>query len=125
MNVRWLSGFWEGEGSVGCYDKTSQQKHYRAYPTMVLSWSITQKEKWPLRKIKEYLGYGSLYKNRASGVNGVPIWGFACYNANTYKVIKKIRQHLISPRRKRQIAKALRIWKQFKRDKAAKKEGKE
>ena len=56
QDIIWIAGFYEGEGSAGCYENRPNQ--------WTLHVSLTQKERQVLDWVREQYGFGSIYCNR-------------------------------------------------------------
>lgn len=61
----WLVGFFEGEGSCGCY-LSEKNKHGKGFTQYKLQATISQKEREILDHIKEVLQCGSVAINKGS-----------------------------------------------------------
>lgn len=77
INWHWLAGFWEGEGSCGHY-VYFDKKQNKIKPRLAVS--LAQKQKKPLLKVKEFIGYGSIYKMK----NGVYVMSFKSSQARGF-----------------------------------------
>lgn len=62
-DLTWLTGFWEGEGCVGCY-KMNYVNRGKKYKRYILNVSVAQKEKMLINWVKDSLGYGSIYQDK-------------------------------------------------------------
>lgn len=98
MNWEYLAGFLDGEGSCGCYHYRHKQGHY----FWKLSCSVSQKERNILDEIKEFIGYGSIWRMRK-------IWCLGFNNAQAREFLKNWLFYSKSDRRKIQIRKALDV----------------
>jgi len=102
MNERdwaWIAGFFEGEGSCGCYFSER-----RKGPVYKLQASISQKERQVLDHIKSLVGIGSVAPNKGS--YGV-MWHWRVDSAGARAFLHAIQPYLRSDKKKDQVAKAL------------------
>lgn len=113
MNIYWIAGFWEGEGSCGVYIKKSQRDYYKPYYSKVLKVSCVQKEKYPLVLIQRYFKVGNIWTVKHSGCNKVKMYSWDCANKKAFYVLRKLQPYLRSPRRRKQVSLALRLYKEY------------
>ena len=94
----WLAGFYEGEGSCGCYTNGRKGNKYR------LMVSISQKDPRVLDYIKQSLERGSVTKNKTTyGV--IHAWRVCSANARWF--LNQIRPHMRTPLKISQVDAAL------------------
>ena len=107
----WLVGFYEGEGSCGCYRKTSYSKagEKYVYPHGSLTVTIAQKDRQIIDWIQKKLGYGSVrIRPQKSTSLGGSVWIWNACHSDAYRFLRLIRPYLKINRRKVQLAKALK-----------------
>lgn len=102
--LNWLGGFFDGEGSAGCY-------HFKGagVPFTQLKITLRQKDEKILNLVKETLGYGSVchdYKKKG-------MYGWYCSSANGRKFLKLILPYLRTDHKRSQVKEALRKDKQL------------
>ena len=103
----WLAGFYEGEGTCGCY-KYKQNTCYR------LSMIIVQKQKEILNKIKRFIKCGSIirtFKNDQFGKRHCYQFMLQCAKARWF--LNKILPYCRSKYKINQILKALTLDKKY------------
>jgi hypothetical protein len=109
-DLLWLVGFYEGEGSCGCYRKTCTSKTGKLYiyPNGYLSVTISQKDKQSVHWIQKQLGYGSIrMRPQQSSSLGGSIWIWNANHRDAVKFLTMIKPYLKLNRRKVQLIKAL------------------
>jgi len=100
--LHWLAGFFEGEGSCGCY--LSQKNKKGKYKTYKLQASISQKDRRILDDIKEKIGCGWISKNEYSYGK---VWHWRCDSANGRHFLNLILPYMRTPHKKKQVLSAL------------------
>lgn len=96
-------GFYEGEGSCGCYSIKSK----KIYKYNVLTVSISQKEKRVIKWIRTILGFGSINKITKSGINKITMWRWKATNKNARKFLMSIKPFMRHPGKILQLESAL------------------
>ena len=100
---RWIAGFWEGDGSAGCY--FYKRRHWIWHRSIV---QLVQKDKEPLKIIKQMVGYGSLRLYKGSGFSKTnKYWKYSICSLQALKFIKNILPFVKSKRRITQLQKTL------------------
>ncbi len=112
VNWAWITGFYEGEGSVGCY-KRHELRAGHHYNYHFLKFTIGQKEKTPLQLIKQAMGCGYLYHTNNRGLGGGKIWMLQFTHAQGRRFAKQIRPFMCSPKKIQQLTRALRLDKKY------------
>ena len=103
MNWDYVAGFYEGEGTCGAYFckyKNKNEEKTRFYYRLQVG--ITQNEKFILNEIKNFVGFGKIYKHG----NG---FQYNFTNNNARKFLCKILSYCHSKYKMKQIKKALLI----------------
>lgn len=115
--LAYLAGFWEGEGSCGCYNRRAivNGKPY-SYKNRTLAADMSQKYKNVLVWTRSKLGYGWIYKAVKCKKFGTPIFTWRCTQQNAYSFLTSILPFMHSPYRRKQIATSLRKWSQYAKD---------
>lgn len=89
MNIDYIAGFFDGEGSFGLYGKIKRPKV-----------SITQTDFDILEKIRIFLGMGQVYKLSKRKDNWKDSWIFTITNReDCLKFVKLIKPHLLLERK--------------------------
>lgn len=99
MNWNWIAGFYEGEG----YAATQIHKNKTSLSS-VLHLVLVQKEKSVLTQIYKFYGAGGM-RQRADGV-----WYYYLYGKSAAVFAKRILPRMYSPRKIKQLTKALKKW---------------
>jgi hypothetical protein len=98
-NLAWAAGFLEGEGSFSA-----------SRPSMSLYISAKQVQLWPLKRLRKLFG-GNIYIH--TGISGkfnkdvIPQWAMS--GARAVGLMMTLFR-LMSPRRQKQIRKAIKLW---------------
>jgi hypothetical protein len=95
IDLAWVAGFWEGEGSIGCYNA----KASKSYQFVV---TFTQKNRLILEWLKKHFGGSIGYKVD----NNSHYWSLCLSKANAIHCIELLRPYIKMPRRLRQIKRA-------------------
>lgn len=107
-NLNWLAGFWEGEGSVGCYfhkiKSVGLVKRKSSGGRYILQVSVSQKEKYLIDYFKSCLEYGNIWQDKKSKVW---IWRACAKQARDF--LERIKPYIVSIRRREQIENAINI----------------
>lgn len=105
MNWEWLAGFWEGEGSVGCYLR--KEGKYKSY---IFTVSMSQNELPILLKIQKFLaGIGSITKRinvHKSHLGGI-VYSYTISNSYALWFCNKIKPLLQTNKKRKQLQIAL------------------
>lgn len=110
LTLSWIAGFWEGEGSVGCYFHKQERfglikrKINALNGRYILQVSVAQKEKYLIDYFKSCVSYGHIWQDKKSKVW---IWRSCARQARDF--LETIKPFIISPRRKSQIENATNI----------------
>lgn len=104
--IAWAAGFYEGEGSCGCYN-------VKGYESLRLV--ISQAEPEPLIRFKDALGFGKIYgpypyRNRPTRK---PIWHYKLARAGEIMTVISALWPWLSRRRKDQFAAAMKKWRGY------------
>lgn len=102
-DLTWLTGFWEGEGCVGCY-KMNYVNRGKKYKRYILNVSVAQKEKMLINWVKDSLGYGSIYQDKKS-----KCWIWRANARGARNFLQLIRPYVKSTKRQNQIDKAIAL----------------
>ena len=94
----WLAGFYEGEGSCGCYTNGRKRNKHR------LTVSVSQKDPRVLKHIKTMLGRGSVIANRTT--YGI-VYAWRTYSASARWFLNQIRPYMRTPLKIDQVDAAL------------------
>jgi flagellar assembly factor FliW len=108
LELSWLVGFYEGEGSCGCY-KFSHKRKNKVYRYYNLSASIAQKEKQVIKLIRRLLGFGRINQLHLSGINKITMWRWKVNNKEARKFLNLIRPHMKHPGKIRQLKNAVSL----------------
>ena len=105
-DISWIAGFFEGEGSVGCYKRTDKRgsKVYHSYAFKVC---IAQKEHDVLLWIKDLLGYGSLNHRQNKSSYGQDLWIWEAHNNQALQFLEMIKPYMRTKRKTEQMITAL------------------
>jgi hypothetical protein len=104
LSYEWLAGFFEGEGSIGCYRRKCGK--YRSYSFKL---SFAQNEKQILNKIKSYLGTGSisvLYPKYKSHYGG-KVFTLVVSNSHALSLANTLLPYLQTDKKKKQVMQAI------------------
>lgn len=106
MNKQYIAGFFDGEGSAMCLTDKRKVKYgtiYRIRPVI----SISQKHRFMLDKIRDYLGCGHVELD-----GGKNAYKFICNgHANILKFIESVGGYIIIKKEQIRLLKALIIFK--------------
>lgn len=112
-DMGWLAGFYEGEGSCGCYRKTNYSKTGKkyVYPNGALRVTISQKDETIIRWIQETVGYGSISRRLHNPSSfGGPLWNWYATANEALKFLMMIRPFLKIERRRVQLDTAVKLY---------------
>jgi len=98
-DIAWISGFYEGEGSIGCYRDRIRENGKEEWS---LTLSITQKEPDILEYIKNKIGFGKIHKSGE-------VHRFYCHFKEAKDFIEMIRPFMKCDKKMKQANKALEI----------------
>lgn len=97
----WIAGFYEGEGSIGCY-KVQFIKRKKLYKKHTLHVCIAQKDEKILKWVRKKIGFGSVYTRAKTKMS---MWQCAAHSA--VKFVKLIYPYMKTLHKKRQMRKAV------------------
>lgn len=106
-DLAWIAGFFEGEGSIGCYRRTNTING-KQYSNWQINASIAQKDKGILLWLKRRFNTGSLYYQTSASKFGNGVWVWRLSPLNTLKFIKEIYPFMRTKRKKAQVAEAIK-----------------
>ncbi len=112
-DLAWLAGFFEGEGSVGCYRRRDKINGHinRSFSFNV---SISQKDRAILEWIKRDF-YGTIsYMGHLSSL-GTHIWRWDCRSSYARRFLEAVQPYLRTRRKLRQIKTAFSRMKKWRK----------
>lgn len=116
-DLLWIVGFFEGEGSCGCYTRKEVAKSGKLYiyknGTLIVS--ICQKRKDILKWILKEVGYGSLFYSANPDSFGHSVWTWRAASLQAEKFLLMIQPYLKSKYRIKQVNKSIRLWQEAKK----------
>ena len=102
LNWEWIAGFYEGEGSAGCYHNKRENRYH-------LKCTISQQNKNILNRIKSFVGFGSVCI--AVRETGVYKWQASTNQARIF--LNNVLPYLKTTHKKKQLLKALKRDRRF------------
>ena len=108
----WIVGFFEGEGSTGCYDIKVKKWRWK-----ILTTCIAQKELYILKWIRKVLGFGYINRQNNIGFNKTYIYKWQVSSPGSIVFLGLILPHLKSHKKIYQVNKALKQYYRFYKNK--------
>jgi hypothetical protein len=99
--LAWAAGFWDGEGSCGCYGKNDGRKR-RASDTYLRA-SVNQNEREPLDRFLAVVGMGKIY-GPYQRHEGNPYWSYQLAGKSAELLLGRLWPWLSGPKRRQYLA---------------------
>lgn len=105
----WIAGFYEGEGSIGCYIR-KPRKGLSRYTSYQFHVNISQTNLAILKHIKTLLGYGTIGRmNRKNSFGRRPLYGLYISNDQCLDFVELIRPYMRCSHKIQQMDRAVRL----------------
>lgn len=109
IDLAWLCGFYEGEGSCGFYVSKTKRKDTNLHTRRIIM-SIGQRERDVLEHIVKIVGFGHIgYQANAQNI-GRPSNRYECSGDRAVQLLKRLLPHMKSPYKISQVQNALHKW---------------
>lgn len=119
-DLNWIAGFYEGEGSIGCYERISKVNN-KIYKSYIFRAYICQTNYKIIQWIKDTIGFGCISQRTRNGALGKkPLWEITFSNNEGIKFIQLIYPFLRTEHKKEQMKKSLDLRNKLRKRKEAK-----
>lgn len=118
----WLTGFWEGDGSCGFYDKKGYNVSRRTglkktYWYKTFRMTISQKQPYICYWLRKKVGFGTIVKQGGRQRYGDKVTDWRGDNAAAYVLLKSMVKYMVTKHKKAQAMEAIKGYEHWKTSK--------